>query len=152
VSDDLSRENLLVALKVCVSGGPKSQELAISRHMKAADDPDGHPGVPHLRMALDDFLVEGPHASHQCLVFAVLGKTLEELRDLFNDKAFYVSLLQRYMMAIVHALDAMHQEGIVHTGRSLLGLMPVKIPADDQARPLAKQHPSRSRRRRRRQS
>jgi hypothetical protein len=29
-------------------------------------------------------------------------------------------------MAIVHALDVLHQEGIVHTGKSLLGLMPVK--------------------------
>jgi hypothetical protein len=122
VSNANPRENTFVTLKVCVYGGPKSQELAISHHLKNADNPDGHPGVPHLRVALDDFLVEGPHASHQCLVFPVLGKTLEELRDLFSDRAFYVPLLQRYMMAIVHALDVMHQEGIVHTGKSLLSL------------------------------
>jgi serine/threonine protein kinase len=110
---------VFVTLKVCVSGGPKSQEVAISRHLKTADDPDGHPGKPYLRVALNDFYVKGPHASHQCLVFPVLGKTLAELRDLFNDRAFYVSLLQGYMMAIVHAIDVMHQEGIVHTGTLL---------------------------------
>jgi serine/threonine protein kinase len=124
--NNLPRNNVLLTLKVCVSGGPKSQEPAISHHLKNADNPDGHPGVQHLRVALDDFLVEGPHASHQCLVFPVLGKTLAEVRDLFKDRAFDVSLLQRYMMAIVHALDVLHQEGIVHTGMSLLGLMPVK--------------------------
>jgi hypothetical protein len=122
VFNDISREHVLFTLKVCVSGGSQSQELAISHHLKTADDPDGHPGKPYLRIALDDFHIKGPHASHQCLVFPVLGKTLAELRDLFNDRAFYVSLLQRYMMAIVHAIDVMHQEGIVHTGMSLLSL------------------------------
>jgi hypothetical protein len=78
-------------------------------------------------VAQDDFLVKGPHTSHQCLVFPVLGKTLEELRDLFGDKAFYVPLLQRYMMAVVHALDVLHQEGIVHTGMSL-SLVLMKLP------------------------
>jgi serine/threonine protein kinase len=119
VSDGLSRENVLATLKVRVSGGPKSQELAISQHLENADDPDGHPDVAHLRVARDHFFVEGPHASHQCLVFPVLGKTLAGVRDLFKDRAFDVSLLQRYMLAIVHALDVLHQEGIVHTGMSL---------------------------------
>jgi hypothetical protein len=128
VSNDISRDNVFVNLKVCVSGGLKSQEVAISHHLKTADDPDGHPGKQYLRVALEDFHVKGPHASHQCLVFRVLGKTLVELRDLFNGKAFYVSLLQGYMMAIVHAIDVMHQEGIVHTGKSLMDLMPVKHP------------------------
>lgn len=75
-----------------------------------------HPGKSHLRVALDDFEVEGPHGLHQCLIVPCLGMTLTNLRDLFDGRALDKTLLQRFLLVIVNALDFMHQAGIVHTG------------------------------------
>ena len=46
-----------------------------------------------------------------------LGMTLTNLRDLFDEKALEKTLLQKFLLVIVTALDFMHQVGVVHTGQ-----------------------------------
>lgn len=62
------------------------------------------------------FEVQGPRCSHQCLVFPCLGMSLTKLRDLFVERALEKTLLQKFLLVIVTALDFMHQAGVVHTG------------------------------------
>jgi hypothetical protein len=100
---------------VCTLDDDNTQELAISHHIKSLDA-NGHPGKQHLRVKLDDFHVEGPHGTHQCLVFAPLGRNLTSLRDLFEDKALDKTLLQKFLLVILVALDYLRQAGVVHTG------------------------------------
>ncbi|KAI6857506.1 protein kinase [Hortaea werneckii] len=107
--------NELLALKVCIIGLRESQELAISRHIKSIDA-EHHPGKAHLRVALEDFEVEGPCGRHQCLVFPCLGRRLSEMRDMFDDGALDKTMLQRYLYVILTVMDFMHQVGIVHSG------------------------------------
>lgn len=104
----------MLALKVCIIGEDKTQEVAISHHLKHIDA--DHPGQSYLRVALDDFHIKGPYGNHQCLVFPALGMSLTSLRDLFDEGALDKTLLQRFLLVIVTALDFMHQAGIVHTG------------------------------------
>ncbi|KAF2770945.1 hypothetical protein EJ03DRAFT_269569, partial [Teratosphaeria nubilosa] len=63
--------------------------------------------------------VKGPHGLHQCLVFPALGMTLANLRDLFEDRALEKTLLQRFLLFTVTALDLIHQAGMVHTAQYL---------------------------------
>lgn len=106
---------MLLTLKVCSIGTDETREVAISRHLKSVDAE--HPGRAHLRVALDDFQIEGPHGSHQCLVFPALGMSLTKLRDLFDERALEKTRLQKFLLVIVTALDFMHQAGVVHTGQ-----------------------------------
>ncbi|RMX87549.1 hypothetical protein D0869_02287 [Hortaea werneckii] len=112
----MSQDELL-ALKVCIIGLRQSQEEAISHYIKSIDA-EHHPGKAHLRVALEDFKVEGPFGLHQCLVFPCLGTSLTNLRDLFDDGALDKTLLQKYLLVILTALDFMHQTGIIHTDLS----------------------------------
>ena len=99
-----------------------------------------HPGQSHLRAALEDFHVDGPHGVHQCLVFPPLGMNLRDLRNLFEDRALEKTLLQRFLLVIVTALDFMHQAGVVHTGRFSIPNQGGGPFADTQARLVTKQH------------
>jgi hypothetical protein len=104
----------LVTLKVCSLDDDKTQEVDISRHIQSihAD----HPGKNHLRVALDEFHIDGAHGSHQCLIFATLGLNLTNLRDLFANRALDKTTLQKVLLVIATALDFLHQAGAVHTG------------------------------------
>lgn len=92
----------------------ETQEVAISKHIKSIDA--AHPGKDYLRVTLDDFQVNVSHGFHQCLAFPALGRSVGRLRDLFDDRALDKTLLQRFLIVIVTALNFMHQAGIVHTG------------------------------------
>lgn len=81
------RQNTLVTLKVCILGEDESNELAISHHIKSFDD-GIHPGKHRSRVALDDFHIRGPHGTHHCLVFPALGRTLAQVRNVFEDRRF----------------------------------------------------------------
>ncbi|KAL1587940.1 hypothetical protein WHR41_03408 [Cladosporium halotolerans] len=111
------QQNVLITLKVCVLGANTSQEVAISHHFRSIDHGQ-HPGIAHLRVALDQFQVQSPSGTHQCLVFPALGMNLGQLRDLFEDRALDKTLLQRFLLIILTALDLMHQAGVVHTDLS----------------------------------
>jgi hypothetical protein len=116
-SDNRNRQNILVTLKVCILGADESNELAISHHIKSFDD-GVHPGKHRLRVTLDDFHVQGPHGTHQCLIFPALGRTLAQVRDVFEDGRLDKLLLQRILYPTLQGLDFLHQTGVVHTGLS----------------------------------
>lgn len=99
---------------MCIVSEDKTQEVAISDYLRSIDAE--HPGKSYLRVALDNFEIEGPQGLHQCLVFPALGMSLTSLRDLFDERAIEKTLLQKFLLVIVTALDFMHQAGIVHTG------------------------------------
>lgn len=113
----LSRGNVLLTLKVCITGEDATDELAISRHIVSIEDA-GHPGKARLRVVLHDFQIKGPHGSHRCLLFAPLGLTFTDLRNMFPEKAFGKDLLQKSLILILRGLDFLHQVGVVHTGMS----------------------------------
>lgn len=130
----------MLALKVCIIGLRESQEVAISHHIKSIDA-EHHPGKAHLRVALEDFEVEGPCGRHQRLVFPCLGRSLSEVRDIFDDRALDKTLLQYYLYVIFTAKDFMHQVGIVHTGPPPHP-DPCNALAETESRHFPKQRPS----------
>ncbi|TIA38477.1 protein kinase [Aureobasidium pullulans] len=113
-SDNSIRQDILVTLKVCILGEDGSNELAISHHIKSFDD-GIHPGKHRSRVTLDDFHIRGPHGRHHCLVFPALGRTLAQVRNVFEDRKLDKLLLQRFLYPILQGLDFLHQTGVVHT-------------------------------------
>jgi hypothetical protein len=91
-------------------------EVAISRYIKSIDAE--HPGKDLLRLVLDDFQITGPYGMHQCLLFAPLGLSYTDFRDLFPEKRLSKELLQQTLQLVLLGLDFLHQAGVVHTGIS----------------------------------
>ena len=134
---------------MCILGEDESNELAISHHIKSFDD-GIHPGKHRSRVTLDDFHVRGPHGTHHCLVFPALGRTLAQVRNVFEDRRLDKLLLQRFLYPILQGLDFLHQTGVVHTGLlNLLNTANASLDLNtltvDPSRYLAQQYPRRSR-------
>ena len=73
-------------------------------------------------MVLDSFQVDGPHGTHKCLVYQPLGMSFTEFRNLLPQKRFEKRMLQHSMQLLCIALDYLHKNKVVHTGKlALLG-------------------------------
>ncbi|KAK7993138.1 protein kinase [Apiospora marii] len=118
------RNNVYQTVKVCVLGCEESDEVAISDHITSIES--GHIGKQRLRLVLDRFQITGSHGPHQCLVFAPLGPTLDDIRESLKPSTLQKEVIQFGMYAVLHGLDFLHQAGVVHTdlslGNILLGL------------------------------
>lgn len=98
-----------VTLKVCNTGLAATSELAISRHVRSVNAE--HPGMNRIRVALDDFEIQGPSGTHQCLVFTPLGMMYTQFRNMMPDRVFTELLLQQSLLMILLGLDVLHQLG-----------------------------------------
>lgn len=80
------------------------------------DQNPGADGYQHLCHLLDDFMVEGPHGAHICLVTELMGPTL---LDIFRGVpgAMPLPLVKRISRHILLALQYMHECNTVHTGQ-----------------------------------
>lgn len=108
------REGAYRTLKVCITCRNAKNELAVSNLIKSVD-PGEHPGKERLRVALDDFQIQGPSGSHQCLIFDPLGWNFANYRFAFEGDGGF-DLLRRSLLLILAGLDFLHQIGVVHTG------------------------------------
>lgn len=107
-------EETFHTIKICITGEDFSNEVKVSELVRSIEAE--HPGKARLRVALDTFQIQGPHGSHQCLVFAPLGLTHTKFRTLFPDNALNKDLLQQSLLMVLLGLDFLHQVGVVHTG------------------------------------
>lgn len=124
-------------LKVCVVGQGAVNEVAVSDRVQSihAD----HPGRERLRLVLDHFQATGPYGLHHCLVFAPLGLTYTDLRNLLPDKGLNKDLLQQTLLMVLLGLDFLHQAGVVHTGMPLYDNHSRSL-TDGSSRYFTKQH------------
>ncbi|KJZ71164.1 hypothetical protein HIM_03117 [Hirsutella minnesotensis 3608] len=104
------KKNVLLTLKVCVTGEDDSNELAVSSHIGSIDAE--HPGKERLRVVLDNFQIQGPHGYHQCLLFTPLGLTFTNFRKHFPEKGLNADLLRQSLLMILLGLDFLHQADI----------------------------------------
>ncbi|OJD16413.1 CMGC/SRPK protein kinase [Emergomyces pasteurianus Ep9510] len=107
-----------LTMKVCTrqTAGITAQatnEVAVARHIRAIDGV--HPGDRYLRLVLGEFTIHGPAGEHRCLLYAPLGMTYTEFRNLLPDRVLDKALLQQTYQLILIGLDLLHQAGVVHT-------------------------------------
>ncbi|RIA92478.1 kinase-like domain-containing protein [Glomus cerebriforme] len=113
-----NRQNRHVALKV-VKSAPHYTETALDeikllqKIVKANPDAPGRRYVVEL---LDHFQHKGPHGTHVCMVFEVLGENLLSLIKRYHHRGIPPHLVKQITRQVLMGLDYMHREcGIIHT-------------------------------------
>lgn len=90
----------------------RSRELHSLRAL--AEHAKGDLGAENIVQLLDDFLHEGPNGCHQCLVFELLGPTVEIVEyyheDLDSEDILKIST------QLLQAVAFMHKAGYAHGG------------------------------------
>lgn len=117
----LSRDNTNgkhVALKVVRSAAHYTETAIdeiklLNRIVQAKPD---HPGRKHVVSLLDSFEHKGPHGTHVCMVFEVLGENLLGLIKKWNHRGIPMPLVKQITKQVLLGLDYLHREcGIIHT-------------------------------------
>ena len=101
----------------------QSRELQILRALTQCSSVS--PGSEHIVKLLDDFLHQGPNGCHQCLVFELLGPTVNVM---VNDAYHFGERLDtdtiiRVSTQILEAIAFMHEAGYVHGGTVTYSLL-----------------------------
>ena len=117
----LSRDNTTgrhVALKVVRSAAHYTEtaidEIKLLNKIVQANP--NHPGRKHVVSLLDSFNHKGPHGTHVCMVFEVLGENLLGLIKKWNHRGIPMVLVKQITKQVLLGLDYLHREcGIIHT-------------------------------------
>ncbi|CAG8685511.1 15750_t:CDS:2, partial [Funneliformis caledonium] len=113
-----NHHNRHVALKV-VKSAPHYTETALDEIkllQKIVDANPDAPGRRHVVELLDHFQHRGPHGTHVCMVFEVLGENLLSLIKRYSHRGIPSHLVKQITKQVLMGLDYMHREcGIIHT-------------------------------------
>ncbi|KAK0744020.1 kinase-like domain-containing protein [Schizothecium vesticola] len=71
-------------------------------------------GHQHIRHLVDDFEHTGPNGTHVCLVFELMGETLERFHLNFTPANIPMPLMRKFTAQLVLALGWAHSLGITH--------------------------------------
>ncbi|KAK9236221.1 kinase-like domain-containing protein [Lipomyces kononenkoae] len=110
--------NRHVALKVVRSASHYTEtaidEIKLLEKIVTANP--SHPGRAHVVSLLDSFEHVGPHGTHVCMVFEVLGENLLGLIRRFHHRGIPIGLVRQITKQVLLGLDYLHREcGIIHT-------------------------------------
>lgn len=117
----LSKDNTTgkhVALKVVRSAAHYTETALdeIKLLKKVVEANKNHPGRAHVVSLLDSFNHKGPHGTHVCMVFEVLGENLLGLIKRWNHRGIPMPLVKQITKQVLLGLDYLHREcGIIHT-------------------------------------
>ncbi|RKP12820.1 SR protein kinase, partial [Piptocephalis cylindrospora] len=111
-------KNRHVALKVVKSASHYTEtaldEIKLLTKVVTAN-PDA-PGRAHIVQLLDHFTHRGPHGSHVCMVFEVLGENLLSLIKRYRHRGIPEGLVRQITQQVLSGLHYLHTEcGIIHT-------------------------------------
>lgn len=113
-----SRVKRHVALKVVKSDAHYTEtaldEIQLLQRLVTSNP--NHPGRRHVVQLLDDFRHVGPHGSHVCMVFEVLGENLLGLIKRYQHRGVPPHIVQQIAKQVLLGLDYLHKEcHIIHT-------------------------------------
>ena len=77
-----------------------------------------HPESNFISFPLNNFWIPGPNGNHLCFVSNVLGRTLNDVRDSYED-LLPLKIARNVTVQLALALAYMHSSGIVHGGKSV---------------------------------
>ncbi|KAG8411412.1 hypothetical protein J3458_015472 [Metarhizium acridum] len=113
-----------VAVKIFQAGLTETEcrELLMFRLRDKGIDGPGH----YLCLPKEQFNSESPNGTHLCLVYPVVGPTVDQAALIFEEEQNISSILRTISRSIVEALAILHRRGICHAdfrpANVLLGL------------------------------
>lgn len=118
LSEDLT-SGRFVSVKILPANASKNvTELAILRHLQQNNDSD--PGRKYVVELLDDFHIEGPNGTHQCIVTEVHGPNFSVDREcVYGQEAFPVGVAKSLVAKILRGVAFLHSKGVIHGGESM---------------------------------
>ncbi|KAF8488915.1 kinase-like domain-containing protein [Gautieria morchelliformis] len=131
--DDIA-SGRFAALKVLAADFSKVSEVAIHRRLKQRQLNDGgSDGQEFLVEYLDDFKVEGPNGTHQCIVTEVLGPSLgADIEEIYGPEERYpIEIAKNVVAQIMRGVAYLHSCGVVH-GDLHVGNILFRIPGIEQ--------------------
>ncbi|POS76289.1 serine/threonine protein kinase [Diaporthe helianthi] len=72
-------------------------------------------GYKYICHLVDDFELEGPNGSHVCLVLELMGETLLSFGVWFKEFMVPTTIMRKFSLQLVAALDFAHESGVIHT-------------------------------------
>lgn len=112
------RDGKFWAMKVlsaeCYGAGSDIFELKILQHLRTRGS--SHPGSHHITMLEDSFEHEGPHGTHVCLIFKVMGESMSTFQKSFPNASIPSPLVQHFTTQLLQAIACAHDCDVVHTG------------------------------------
>ncbi|KAI8380633.1 kinase-like domain-containing protein [Choanephora cucurbitarum] len=73
-------------------------------------------GAQYVTAVVDHFMVEGPHGTHVCMTFEVLGENLLSLIKRYKSRGIPIQLVKQISKQMLLGLDYLHRQcGIIHT-------------------------------------
>lgn len=106
-----------VSIKIMTADSTKdSQELKTLRSL--AKYSQGDLCAKYVVQLLDDFLHQGPNGCHQCLVFELLGPTIDMVVSDYHTvgDTFEKEIILRLSEQLLQAATFLHEAGYVHGG------------------------------------
>lgn len=109
------------ALKVLAAEASKGSEVvsevAILRHLKqrqlSADG--GSEGQEFLMEFFDDFKVEGPNGTHQCIVTEVLGPSIgADVDEVYDEDRYPIEIAKMLVAQVIRGVAYLHSCGVAH--------------------------------------
>ena len=115
-----SRQKRWVSIKIMTASATvESKELGVLRSLSTLCN--GDLGSRYIVQLLDEFLHLGPNGTHQCLVFELLGPTLDRVisdyRDLADaEDALEAEVVLKIAEQVLNAVAFIHEAGYSHGG------------------------------------
>lgn len=115
------RERRFVALKMVKSAehytdAAEDEILLLDRVSQSIVRLKLRPGEESVVRLLDHFQHRGPHGTHVCMVFEVLGENLLKVIRRFEHRGLPLGVVRSIAKQMLQGLDLLHREcGIIHT-------------------------------------
>ncbi|KAK2734038.1 hypothetical protein FQN57_001873 [Myotisia sp. PD_48] len=115
IPDDTTISEMVVILGAGSDafGVKDTYEREILERLRDADP--SQPGYSYISTLGDSFEHHGPNGRHVCLIFQVMGETLKSFGTFFEDHMIPNSVMRRFTIQLLLALDYAHDQGVIHT-------------------------------------
>ena len=69
----------------------------------------------------DDFKVEGPNGTHQCIVTEVLGPSIgADVDEIYDEEWYPIEIAKMLVAQVIRGVAYLHSCGVVHGGKGSL--------------------------------
>ena len=83
-------------------------------------------GQEFLMKFFDDFKVEGPNGTHQCIVSEVLGPSIgTDVDEIYDEEWYPIEIAKMLVAQVIRGVAYLHSCGVVHGGKRSLSSLEV---------------------------